>query len=135
MLSLQHIRPGPERKRNANEMEKAHTSIPHLLPKLLAMLIELALPSSTAALRHIHRRVAVAASAAASHLCWRLWRGHHAHCTLLIDDLHVASRENALLSRPFILSFGPIGIHELGDADAIFGQQGQVARVGGRVFV
>ena len=99
------------------------------------MLIELALPSSTAALCHIHRHVAVAASAAASHLCWRLWRGHHAHCTLLIDDLYVASRENALLSRPFILSFGPVSIHELGDADAIFGQQGQVAGVRGRVFV
>lgn len=87
------------------------------------MLIELAFPSSTPALCHIHRHIAIATTTAASGLYRCLWRRHHAHCTLLINYLHIASRENTLLPRPFIPSFGPIGVHELGDADAVFRQQ------------
>ncbi len=104
------------------------TSIPHLLPKLLPMLVELALPSSsstsTPALRHVQWHIAIS-TAATPYLHRRLRRRcHHPHGVLLIDDLYIASWENALLACSLVSSFGPIGVHEFGDADAVVGEEG-----------
>ncbi len=58
-----------------------------------------------------------------------------AHSTLVVYNSHVNPGKYALQSCAFITSFGPIGIHELRDEDAIVREYGKIPIVGRMIFV
>lgn len=120
-------------KDGSGKGKKGRTSVPHLLSKLLPMLVEFALPSTTPArLAHFHRHIAIPTARTPR---YRRHRCCHQCSVLLIQDLDIAPWENALGARPLVAAFGPVGVHELGDGDSVVGQESQVPGIGGGVFI
>ena len=106
-------------------MEKP-TGVAHFLPKFLPVGVKFALLSrgrATPALSDIHRHVAIAGLHR-----WR--RGLiSAHSTLVVHDCNITSRENPFQAGAFVPSFCPVGIHELGNDDAVVGQNGEITGI------
>ena len=95
-----------------SEKEHEHTSIPHLLSKLLPVCVQLALFSRRLATAgNIQRHVAIA----------RLHRRRR-WVALFVYDGYIGSGEDALKAGPLIASLGPVGIHELCDEDTVVGE-------------
>lgn len=92
--------------------------VAQFLSEFLAHLSALAGFLSRTALADLQRHVSVIGRLMGWH------RRHHGG--FLLDDLHVASRENALMTRSFVTALPPLRIHILGDLNSIIGLDLQV---------